>query len=61
TPLPATTVQTQRPRTHLVKSGETMTAIAAKYGLRMNLFMAANPGVKPTKLRPGQTLNIPPR
>ena len=50
---------TQRPKTHVVKPGETITSIAAKYGVKQNVFLAANSRINPNKLRPGQTLNIP--
>ena len=50
---------TQRPKTHIVKSGETITSIAAKYGVKVNVFRAANSRINADKLKPGQTLNIP--
>lgn len=46
-------------RTHEVKRGETMTAIARRYGLRMSSLTAANPTVNPNRLQAGQVLNIP--
>ena len=48
-------------RTHKVESGETPYSIARKYGVKLNSFMAANPGLEPRKLRVGQTVNIPSR
>lgn len=53
---PATT---SRPRTHVVKSGETITSIAAKYDVRLNVFLAANPKADPRRLRVGQILSVP--
>ena len=54
---PATTTM----KTHSVKSAETPTVIAKKYGVSVSALMAANPGVDAKRLRPGQTLNIPAR
>ena len=52
------TVSTQ-PKTHVVKTGETVTSVAAKYDIKLNVFLAANPKVDPRRLKVGQTLNIP--
>jgi LysM repeat protein len=46
-------------RTHTVQFGDTFSSIARKYGVKVDALMAANPGLEPTRLRPGQTLNIP--
>ena len=46
-------------RTHIVKTGETPTVIARKYGLKVDTLMAANPGLDPRRLRIGQALTIP--
>ena len=46
-------------RTHTVKAGETLAAIARNYGVSLSALTAANPQVKPTRLMVGQTLNIP--
>ena len=56
TPAPADLGKT---RSHVVKAGETPTAIARKYGLKLEVLMAANPRLEPRRLRIGQTLNIP--
>ncbi len=57
---PAPTPQTpQRPRIHVVKSGETIVSIAAKYNVKLNAFLAANSKVNPNRLKVGQALNIP--
>lgn len=50
---------TQRPKSHVVKSGETVISIAAKYSLKLNVILAANPKVDPRRLQVGQTINIP--
>ena len=48
-------------RRHKVKSGESPSSIAREYSVPLSKFLAANPGLKPTKLRIGQELNIPSR
>lgn len=53
---------TNRPvsaRSHIVQAGETPSRIARQYGLKVEALMAANPGLDPRRLLPGQTLNIP--
>jgi LysM repeat protein len=47
------------PRKHTVKSGDTLNSIARQYGVKITALTAANPGIDPKKMRPGQTLNIP--
>jgi LysM repeat protein len=44
---------------HTVKSGETLGAIARKYGVRMGDIATANAITDPQKIRPGQELIIP--
>ncbi len=48
-----------RPKTHVVKSGETITSVAAKYNVKLNVFLAANPKVDPRRLKVGQVLTVP--
>ena len=45
-------------RVHQVQPGDTFDAISRKYGVSIASLMAANPGVKATSLRPGQSLNL---
>jgi len=45
--------------THTVKTGETPSVIARRYGVKINALMAANPRLDPRRLRVGQLLNIP--
>jgi LysM repeat protein len=45
-------------KTHLVKSGETFYSIARKHGIAPESLQAANPSIKATSLRPGQTLHL---
>ncbi|MCX7026484.1 MAG: LysM peptidoglycan-binding domain-containing protein [Spirochaetes bacterium] len=42
-----------------VKSGDTMGAIAERYGTPLSLILQANPGLKADRIRIGQTLVIP--
>jgi LysM repeat protein len=48
-----------RTRTHSVRSGDTMSNVARRYGVSLPRLQAANPGIDARKLRAGQTLNIP--
>lgn len=48
-----------RPRTHTVKSGETMSAVARRYNVKIERLQAANPKITPRTLKVGQVLNIP--
>jgi LysM repeat protein len=43
-------------RSYTVQTGDTLAAIARKQKVRLESLEAANPGVTPKKLRPGQTL-----
>jgi len=46
-------------RTHKVQTGETLAAIARKYGVSLDALEAANPQVRPTRLQVGALLNVP--
>lgn len=48
-----------RAKTHVVAAGDTMAAIARKHGVSLSALTTANPGVTPTKLKVGQTINVP--
>tara|TARA_Y100000589_G_scaffold6432_1_gene5539 strand:+ start:1620 stop:2330 length:711 start_codon:yes stop_codon:yes gene_type:complete len=48
-------------RKHKVQSGENPTAIARRYGIKLQKLYAANPGLNPSKLQIGQELIIPTR
>jgi LysM repeat protein len=47
------------PRVHIVKERETISSIAAQYGLKSSAILSANPRVDPRRLRIGQSLNLP--
>ena len=49
----------QRPVTHVVRSGETVYHIANEYGVSVGRLMTANGLSDPRQLRVGQTLTIP--
>ena len=60
-PAPLTTTN-DAARTHVVKSGDTYSKISlAVYGTSKHYadIEVANPGVDPTRLKPGMTINIP--
>jgi tetratricopeptide (TPR) repeat protein len=46
-------------RTHIVQAHETMSSIAAEYGLKSSALQQANPDVNPRRMRVGQSLNLP--
>ncbi len=48
-------------RTHKVQPGETPSAIAKKYGVKVEALLAANPGLNPRRMQVGQSLNLPAR
>ena len=51
--------QTVVGRTHKVLAGETPSAIAKKYSVKLEALLAANPGLNPKRMQVGQTLNVP--
>jgi LysM repeat protein len=46
-------------KTHKIQPNETYSSISRKYSVSIEALLAANPGVKPTALRPGQTIQLP--
>jgi LysM repeat protein len=52
-------VAPSRPHVHVVKERETISSIAAQYGIKSSAILAANPHVDPRRLRIGQSLNLP--
>ena len=70
TPEPAPPVSTVLPaeitptaqslgRTYTVEPGDSMASIAARFGYTVESLIAANPGVDPDNLQPGQTIILP--
>jgi LysM repeat protein len=47
-------------RTHTVQPGDTLAAIARKYGVTLAALEAANPQFQPTRLPVGSVLKLPP-
>jgi len=50
---------TATPFTHTVEQNETLLIIAARYGISLEVLLAANPGINPRLLSIGQQLTIP--
>ena len=46
-------------RVHVVRARETISSIAAQYGVQPSAILAANPRVEPRRLRVGQSLTLP--
>jgi LysM repeat protein len=53
------TIPANTAHSHSVKSGETPSSIAKRYGVRLEALMAANPRLDARRLQVGQTLVIP--
>jgi LysM repeat protein len=59
-PAPAPALaETAHPRVYIIQSHDTITSVAARYGLKPATILAANPNINPARLRIGQTLNLP--
>ncbi len=48
-----------RPKTHVVRERETISSIAAQYGIKASAILAANPRIDPRRLHVGQSLQLP--
>ncbi|MFQ5550038.1 MAG: LysM peptidoglycan-binding domain-containing protein [Gemmatimonadales bacterium] len=44
---------------HVIRRGETLSLIGQRYRVSVNFLMAANPGIRPRRLRVGQRVTIP--
>jgi LysM repeat protein len=58
-PAPPPAPAPARPRVYIVKERDTISSIAAQYGVKTSAVLAANPHVDPRRLKVGQTLNLP--
>ena len=54
-----TTQITPLPRIYKIQDGDTISGIASRFKLKSSAVLAANPKIKPEKLRIGQTINLP--
>ena len=62
-PLPTPEITAEQPAgpggTYVIQSGDTYGKIAKKHGTTMSAIQDANPGVDPSRLKIGQTINLP--
>ncbi|HWD17786.1 MAG TPA: tetratricopeptide repeat protein [Verrucomicrobiae bacterium] len=56
---PSTPAPAERAKVYVVREHDTITAIAARCGVKPSALLSANPHVDPRRLRVGQSLNIP--
>jgi LysM repeat protein len=45
--------------TYTIQSGDTLAALAERFGFTVEDLLAANPGIEASALRPGQQINLP--
>lgn len=48
------------PRSHTIRPGDTLDAIAKRYGVSVSALREANPGLNPRRLIPGRAVALPP-
>ncbi|NBT89755.1 MAG: LysM peptidoglycan-binding domain-containing protein [Verrucomicrobia bacterium] len=53
------TAHAQTPKTHTVQTGETVYAIAKKYGTTSEKILQANPGLNPSRIHAGDKILLP--
>jgi LysM repeat protein len=58
--LPSTVPPSGVTRAHRVQGGDTFYSLARRYGVQPSAIQAANPGIRPNQIQPGQVLRIPP-
>jgi len=54
-----TTPPPPAPTEYTIVAGDSFSKLATRFHVNVSSLMAANPGVEPTKLRPGQKIKIP--
>jgi LysM repeat protein len=59
TPVSSLILPTSTPMTYTVMEGDTLSAIAGRYGITLEALLAANPGILPNALTVGTKLIIP--
>jgi LysM repeat protein len=59
-PEPATPAPPPPPRTHVIRPGDTMPVMSLLYGVPAGAIRAANPNIDFNRLRPGDSIVIPP-
>jgi LysM repeat protein len=59
TSAPTSSAPTTNPGTYTVQWGDWLNKIAAQFGVTTQALIAANPGINPNFITPGQVLNIP--
>jgi LysM repeat protein len=57
-PITATPVPPRRRRYYRLKTGETLSDVAIKFGTTVEQLLALNPGVRPTNLTVGQRIRV---
>jgi LysM repeat protein len=53
-----TSAKPTKPRVYTIKSGDTLGAIAYRFGVTVDDIMALNPGIDPNSLRVGQKIKV---
>lgn len=48
-----------RPKTHVIKGGDTLASISQQYNVKLSALIAANPKINPKRLKAGQIINLP--
>lgn len=59
-PVPRSNSPSASARIHSIASGETPASIARRYNIKLSALQSANPTMDAKRLRPGQTLVVPP-
>jgi LysM repeat protein len=57
--IPVAGADSAHPHTYVVQAKDNIYSVANRYGLKVSAILAVNPNVSPTRLRIGQSLNLP--